>query len=224
MQPDTQYHALNNFGPHVQTNTRTVLHWLQTGGAQNARKFPINLHTRTHSVQRKTRLHSHKCDSKVSAQYQLRYYLKSLHFISFFTRPDDATTFFSCNAAIRKKNTVSSMTTLTWRFSTRDTTVYSDHQGPIRLTSYTVPIFPFLIKQRAGMFGPQIGSTVSSAFCSWTCGTFLPFGLLHPTDFPHLYQNTLWDSSDTDWTTARLLPVRTITDAIKRFATLSSAL
>jgi len=50
--------------PHVHTHTRTVLHWLHTGGAQNARKFPINLHTRAPSGQYKTGRHAHKCDSK----------------------------------------------------------------------------------------------------------------------------------------------------------------
>jgi hypothetical protein len=82
------------------------------------------------------------------------------------------------------------------------------------LISYTVPIIP-VSYQRAGMFGPQIGTTVSSAFCSWSWGPFSTLGLLHPTDFPHLYQNELWDSSDAHWTTVRVLPVRPITDAIK---------
>jgi len=64
MQPDTQMHALKTFRPHVHIHTRTVLYWLQSGGAQNAHKFPINLHTRAHSGQRKTGRPSYKCDSK----------------------------------------------------------------------------------------------------------------------------------------------------------------
>jgi hypothetical protein len=89
---------------------------------------------------------------------------------------------------------------------------------PFALTSYTVSIFPFLNKQSTGMLGPQIGTTVSSSFCSCSWGPFSTLGLLRPTDFLHLHQNKPWNSSDADWTTARLLPLRPITNAIKRFA------
>lgn len=68
MQPDTPVARAQNLreGLHVHIHTRTVLHWLQIGGAQNAHKFPINLHTRAHSGQRKTGRPSYRCDS----QYQ----------------------------------------------------------------------------------------------------------------------------------------------------------
>ena len=86
-------------------------------------------------------------------------------------------------------------------------------KDPFALTSYTVPIFPFRSNKGRNV---RTSDRNSSAFHSWGWGPFSTLGLHRRIDFLHLYQNR--DSSDADWTTARLLPVRPITDAIKRFA------
>jgi hypothetical protein len=65
-------------------------------------------------------------------QSQLRHYLKPSRFISIFTRPHDATTLFSCKTAIRIQYTGTSMTSLPWRFSTRDTNSWSSSQAPFQ--------------------------------------------------------------------------------------------
>jgi len=79
------------------------------------------------------------------------------------------------------------MTSVPWRFPTRDTTLIRSPRphSPWPHTLYRFSRF------LSNDWNFRTSDRNSSAFCSWSWGPFSTLGLLRPTDFLHLYQNKL---------------------------------
>jgi hypothetical protein len=130
-------------GP-MYTHTHNVSHWLQSGGAQNAQKFPINLNTCALSGQHMTRRHSHKCDT----QYQ---HSTSCDFTSQYSR--DLMTSphsFRVTLPLEYKTRFHPWHLYRGDFLHAIRLLYQITKAPFALTSYTVLTFPFIMKQTAG--------------------------------------------------------------------------